>query len=854
MEKRLEQVLNNQGGNYILPFYWQHGEDEADLRLGMEKINEAGIGAVCIESRPHPDFLGEKWWHDVDIIMEEARKRNMKVWVLDDSHFPSGYANGAVKHHPEAAKRYITHYCIDAVGPMEKASFMICLEEGEKLVSIIAGRRDRKDQFALSDTIDLTSLAVGNLLYWDIPEGFWCITVIKTTNKGMGRADYINPIDKGAVKLFIETVYEAHYSHYKNDFGKTFAGFFSDEPELGNAAGGKYGHRATIGSYDLTLSWSNELQQKLIGLWEESYGIMLAALWHNIEGTSHKARYDYMNFVSSLYGTHFCGQIGDWCRSHGVEYIGHVIEDGNCHSATGLGTGHFFRALWGQDMSGIDVVLQQIRPELDDTGFYRIGGTQFYYGQFFHYALAKLGASLGHMDEKKKGRTMCEIFGAYGWVEGLKMMKWLTDHMLVRGINHFVPHAFTMKDFPDPDCPPHFYAKGDMNPEYPYFKYLMNYMNRVSHLINGGLHVPNVAILYDAESDWAGEYEPVECAGKILAQNQIDYEVVPADVLEKCSIKNGEMLIGKELCKALIIPKCEYIPRKVIEWCNKAKKQGFTVLCFDKAPKAVEDDEYLSTEIISEEELIEALRNIGAYEIELSNKSKDLRYYHYKQESADFYLFFNESQTKAIHTSVKLGCNGKPVYRYDAFDNRIYKPKVEEGGLNLDLEPYEAYIAVIGEVEESKLNKPLAEKEDKVIAIENPWKLTLREVGKEAAAVQETVSDLYDITAPNHMPYFTGTMDYENTLYIDNEVKEAFIDLGKVYESAEVWINGRPAGVRIAPPYKISITDLIKQGENHIKIRVVNNLAHRQRDFFSMNIPMEPSGLLGPVLVNICEK
>lgn len=65
----------------------------------------------------------------------------------------------------------------------------------------------------------------------------------------------------------------------------------------------------------------------------------------------------------------------------------------------------------------------------------------------------------------KKGRALCEVFGAYGWAEGLKLMKWLLDHMLVNGINYFVPHAFSMKDFPDPDCPPHFYARG-MNPQF----------------------------------------------------------------------------------------------------------------------------------------------------------------------------------------------------------------------------------------------------------------------------------------------------------------------------------------------------------------------------------------------------
>lgn len=55
---------------------------------------------------------------------------------------------------------------------------------------------------------------------------------------------------------------------------------------------------------------------------------------------------------------------------------------------------------------------------------------------------------------------MAEVFGAFGWHEGLREMKWIADHFLVRGVNWFVPHAFSMAAFPDWDCPPHFYAHG----------------------------------------------------------------------------------------------------------------------------------------------------------------------------------------------------------------------------------------------------------------------------------------------------------------------------------------------------------------------------------------------------------
>ena len=47
-------------------------------------------------------------------------------------------------------------------------------------------------------------------------------------------------------------------------------------------------------------------------------------------------------------------------------------------------------------------------------------------------ALAKLAASLAHIDSKKKGRALCEVFGAYGWAEGLKLMKWLLTLLVLR--------------------------------------------------------------------------------------------------------------------------------------------------------------------------------------------------------------------------------------------------------------------------------------------------------------------------------------------------------------------------------------------------------------------------------------
>ena len=121
MLKTITECLNGKEENYILPFLWLHGEDEATLRSYMTAIHEANIRAVCLESRPHPDFLGPKWWQDLDIILDEAKKRNMKVWILDDQHYPTGAAAGAVKTAPaELHKQYLACNRTDIFGPQRR--------------------------------------------------------------------------------------------------------------------------------------------------------------------------------------------------------------------------------------------------------------------------------------------------------------------------------------------------------------------------------------------------------------------------------------------------------------------------------------------------------------------------------------------------------------------------------------------------------------------------------------------------------------------------------------------------------------------------------------------------------------
>ena len=69
-----------------------------------------------------------------------------------------------------------------------------------------------------------------------------------------------------------------------------------------------------------------------------------------------------MDEMTGLVRTCFSGQLGSWCEAHGVEYIGHIIEDDNAHTRMACSIGHYFREMEGQHMAGIDVVHHQIVP------------------------------------------------------------------------------------------------------------------------------------------------------------------------------------------------------------------------------------------------------------------------------------------------------------------------------------------------------------------------------------------------------------------------------------------------------------------------------------------------------------
>lgn len=859
--QRLGEVLENKQENYIYPFLWLNGEDDIIIKDCIEEIYNAGIRGICIESRTHPEFMGSSWWEDMDLIMREARRKKMKVFLLDDVRFPTGYANGKIiSEKPDLIKKFLKINQLDFVGPLKDSSFILSwgnernktplkklvLQE-DKILGVIVAKKTGSKSIDPTTLLDVSSLEKDGVLYWDIPEGQWSIfTLIETIYGGEKQTEgYLNPLDKDAVQVLIDEIYEPHFERYKKDFGETFAGFFSDEPRFGNM----HGSTGSIGRYEMVFPWKEGLMDAFTAT-----DFLKMPLLSPIEagGEECNIRYKYMDIVSNLYSECFTGTLAAWCRERNVEYIGHLIEDNNAHGRLGFGAGHYFRALWEQDMAGIDVVLNQIMPGMDKSYFNSVTSSGWD-GEFFHYGLAKLGSSLGHLDEKKKNRTICEVYGAYGWSEGLKLMKWISDHMLVRGVTHFIPHAFSMKNFPDKDCPPHFYARGE-NPQNRYMKILFNYINRISHLLSGGKHIASVGVLYHAEAEWLGDYMLFQKPARELMQNQIDFDVMSVELVCNSIVKENKYYINDESFESLVIPYSERIPQKLLEKIDDLTNYGIPVIFINGFPEFNEYGDRINIEKFKQsvnvklDQISNFLRSQGTFDIETADYQPYLRFYHYKHADGNIYMFFNEDPYQKIETEVTLSTSMR-VMGYDGFQNdlrnlpqRFYNGKTT---IDLKLDAYESVI-IMEDIED--LPKKEVEYSTVFELPINEWQVSFANAKTYPEFSNSMkINELKNIAKIEGFDNFSGTIRYEATF---DSLEETIIsiDLGRVYEIAEIILNGKHMGIRIASPYIFDIEEKLKKNGNKLVIEVTNNLGKQEKDYLSQFMVQEPSGLLGPIV------
>jgi hypothetical protein len=167
---------------------------------------------------------------------------------------------------------------------------------------------------------------------------------------------------------------------------------------------------------------------------------------------------------------------------------------------------------------------------------------------------------------------------------------------------------------------------------------------------------------------------------------------------------------------------------------------------------------------------------------------------------------------------------------------------------------------------------PIRRSAGQPLAIEGTWQVEFIEGGPvlpKTCSVEEL--RCWTQFGGEQAARFAGAARYTTTVNLPNSKTDGWhLDLGDVRESARVWVNGQPAGIVVAHPFRVDVTGLLRPGQNQLAIEVTNLSANRIRDldrrgvdwkkFHDINLvshlykpfdasqwDLKPSGLLGPV-------
>jgi len=507
------------------PLFWLHGDEtQAQLERELQKSLEGGNGTFTCESRPHNDWLGPNWYRDLDICLQFAKKNNQTMYIFDEKWWPSQMIGGKVP--PEYGSKTMVADAVPAVGPKQ---FTAPGYGGKEFIAAVAGKEGDGGIDGAS-LVDLAANIKDGTLTWDVPAGTW--RIMKFTwqfsgAKGMQqRMVAVDGASRECVDWFIRKVYQPHYDRFKDDFGKTIAGYFYDEPE-------------TPGD------WGSDVM-KLLAERKVDWKKALVAWKFKLAGEEQiAAKYQYADAFAEAWGRTMYGGMSQWCREHKVVSMGHFMEHGNDLFNRQLCAGNMFQLQKYSDRGGIDLVCQQFYPGQKKHGLWQ---------------MAKLGSSITHTYNKTDDITMCEMFGAYGQNITYPQMKWLTDQMQVRGVNFMIPHSFNPRAPHDTDCPPFFY-NGGCEPRYALYRVYADYTSRLSLMLSGGRHVAPVAFLFAGQSMHAGKAVRPDELTNALDDSLFDCDWVPYDAFEDTAKLAGkEVKLHKEAYQVLIVPPVEVIP------------------------------------------------------------------------------------------------------------------------------------------------------------------------------------------------------------------------------------------------------------------------------------------------------
>ena len=212
-----------------------------------------------------------------------------------------------------------------------------------------------------------------------------------------------------------------------------------------------------------------------------------------------------------------------------------------------------------------------------------------------------------------------------------------------------------------------------------------------------------------------------------------------------------------------------------------------------------------------------------------------IRFGHRKTADQDIYFVANRTDTRQITTCTFRAVGAPELWNSVTGESRKITDYSVENGLTaipLEFFPYESFFIVfcgdknIGAT--AKTGKGNFPAFNKIKTIEGVWNVSFDSKFGGPSTIE--FDKLQDWT--NHemrgIKYYSGIATYHKTFKLERlEYGKHYLDLGVVNDIAYVKLNGKDVGVVWCAPWRIDISDALREGENSLEIEVANRWINR---------------------------
>ncbi len=826
IEELKYKFLNPEDEYSPLPFwFWNDNLNEEEITKQIDSFYEKGVRGFVIHPRigipKEIEYLSDKFMEYVTCAVRKADSLKMKVVLYDEAMYPSGSAHGmVVKCNPDYGSKALkmTEYkCESGI------NITLSKLDAEKVISIWAVKKLSEKEI-IPETLTKLSMEENVIDFNPIDSNEWSVLVFtEVFSKGTIRGIHFgeddgesNPppagdlLNKKAMEEFIRLTHDRYYEVLKDYFGNTIIGMFTDEPSL-----------LGRGSSPDLKPWTSGFLAYYISNGNKEKDLPL--LWFEANNLASHVRKKYEETLDKRMEETYYKPIQNWCAEHGIALTGHP------HSSDDIGFLKYFH------IPAQDVVWRWVAPEKGLA----INGE--------HSTMAKCSSdSARHRGIRRNGNECFACCGRDGveWSFSAEDMKWYMDWLFVRGVNLLYPHAFFYSiDGPRRvgERPP---DVGPNNIWWPYYNQISDYMKRMSYVLTDSFNLTRVSVLCE------GHGLPWQIV-KPLYENQIEFNYLEKElfITNSCFIENSSINIANQVYDVLLIEDAELIDEITAKKINIFVETGGKVILYtgkDSNSNSTHLENLKGIEYVNSlSDLINTLKESGARDVACEPKVKNLRMSHINKSGYEFYIFVNEGEEE-IHTNARLYTVGR-LEKWDAWDGTVQKADMvtEVGDTYMDIDlrvgRRESVLLFVNPNDKPEICSKVDSQVLNEIKLEHNWNIQF------SMNRNNTLETLTNWTFIEGMEHFSGSGYYTNHFLIDKLADDykAELNLGEVYEIADIKINDRAVGVLMWSPYAIDVTEYLIEGSNKLEVEVKNTLANK------ISHKSLPSGLVGPVTITL---